>query len=109
MKTVIGKLSRNEGTSKAHHGTFDQDDVKMMREKVNWRDREPFHVIPMFYRLLLISVYSYLKPFQLKITEFLHVLQRDADASRAWRTTGEEMEFHTVQFPLQVSTGGCRV
>ncbi|XP_058082579.1 transketolase, chloroplastic-like [Magnolia sinica] len=50
VKTLIGKLSKKEGTSKAHHGTFDDDDVKQMRAKVNWEDREPFHVIPMIYR-----------------------------------------------------------
>ncbi|KAK2968169.1 hypothetical protein RJ640_018262 [Escallonia rubra] len=50
VKTLIGRLSKKEGTSKAHHGTFDEDDVKQMREKVKWNDREPFHVIPMIYR-----------------------------------------------------------
>lgn len=50
MKTLIGKLSAKEGTSKAHHGTFDEDDLKKMREKVNWSDQEPFHVIPLIYR-----------------------------------------------------------
>ncbi|XP_016476035.2 transketolase, chloroplastic [Nicotiana tabacum] len=50
VKTRIGKLSKKEGTSKAHHGTFDEDDVKQMKQKVKWDDREPFHVIPMVYR-----------------------------------------------------------
>lgn len=50
MKTLIGKLSEKEGTSKAHHGTFDEEDIKKMRREVNWSDREPFHVIPMLYR-----------------------------------------------------------
>ncbi|PHU29824.1 Transketolase, chloroplastic [Capsicum chinense] len=50
VKTTIGKLSRKEGTSKAHHGTFDDDDVKLMKQKVKWDDTEPFHVIPMVYR-----------------------------------------------------------
>ncbi|KAJ0044783.1 hypothetical protein Pint_06021 [Pistacia integerrima] len=50
VKTLIGKLSGKEGTAKAHHGTFDDNEVKMMREKVKWGDREPFHVIPMVYR-----------------------------------------------------------
>ncbi|KAJ4980054.1 hypothetical protein NE237_010834 [Protea cynaroides] len=54
VKTLIGKLSRKEGTPKAHHGTFDADDVKEMRKKVNWEDREPFHVIPMVYREMQI-------------------------------------------------------
>ncbi|KAK4339007.1 hypothetical protein RND71_040469 [Anisodus tanguticus] len=50
VKTTIGKLSKKEGTSKAHHGTFDDDDVKKMKQKVKWDDREPFHVIPMVHR-----------------------------------------------------------
>jgi len=50
VKTIIGKLSKKEGTSKVHHGTFDDDDVKQMRQRVKWDDREPFHVIPMVYR-----------------------------------------------------------
>ncbi|KAH9324128.1 hypothetical protein KI387_004306 [Taxus chinensis] len=50
VKTLIGKLSKKEGTSKAHHGTFDDEDVEQMRKRVNWEDREPFYVIPMVYR-----------------------------------------------------------
>ncbi|KAL5981852.1 hypothetical protein ACLOJK_015919 [Asimina triloba] len=50
VKTLIGRLSRKEGTAKAHHGTFDDDDVKEIKAKVKWEDREPFHVIPMVYR-----------------------------------------------------------
>lgn len=50
VKTLIGKLSNKEGTSKAHHGTFDEDDEKQMKHKVKWESREPFHVIPMVYR-----------------------------------------------------------
>lgn len=50
VKTLIGKLSSKEGTSKAHHGTFDEEDVRKMRRKVNWSHREPFHVIPTVYR-----------------------------------------------------------
>ncbi|KAK6929174.1 Transketolase-like, pyrimidine-binding domain, partial [Dillenia turbinata] len=34
VKALIGKLSEKEGTSKAYHGTFDEDDVKRMREKI---------------------------------------------------------------------------
>lgn len=56
MKTLIGKLSAKEGTSKAHHGTFGEDEVKKMRERVNWGDREPFHVIPMVYRFRFIRI-----------------------------------------------------
>ncbi|KAL0002819.1 hypothetical protein SO802_016600 [Lithocarpus litseifolius] len=55
VKTLIGKLSGKEGTSKAHHGTFDEDDVKKMRQKVNWSDRGPFHVLPMVYREMQIQ------------------------------------------------------
>ncbi|KAK9168755.1 hypothetical protein Syun_000895 [Stephania yunnanensis] len=47
VKTLIGKLSVKEGTSKAHHGTFDDADVKQMRQKIKWEDRKPFHVLPM--------------------------------------------------------------
>nr|GMD27527.1 transketolase, chloroplastic-like [Ipomoea batatas] len=51
VKTCIGKLSKKEGTSKAHHGTFEEDDVKQMKQKLRWDDdRGPFHVIPMVYR-----------------------------------------------------------
>ncbi|KAK3408942.1 hypothetical protein EUGRSUZ_J01078 [Eucalyptus grandis] len=46
----VRKLSGKEGTSKAHHGTFSEDDVNNMRQKVKWTDREPFHVIPIVYR-----------------------------------------------------------
>lgn len=53
VKTLIGRLSKKEGTSKAHHGTFDNEDVEQMRRRVNWEDRDPFHVIPMAYRELL--------------------------------------------------------
>ncbi|PHT96995.1 hypothetical protein BC332_34079 [Capsicum chinense] len=59
VKTTIGKLSRKEGTSKAHHGTFDDDDdVKLMKQKVKWDDREPFQVIPMVYRQILVEGWS---------------------------------------------------
>nr|GLL23230.1 transketolase, chloroplastic-like [Ipomoea trifida] len=50
VKTCIGKLSKKEGTSKAHHGTFEEDDVKQMKQKLRWDDRGPFHVIPMVCR-----------------------------------------------------------
>ncbi|KAF3776847.1 Transketolase-1 [Nymphaea thermarum] len=49
VKTRIGKLSEKEGTSKAHHGTFDPADVRKMRRKVQWDDRAPFHVMPLVY------------------------------------------------------------
>ncbi|KAF8403084.1 hypothetical protein HHK36_011178 [Tetracentron sinense] len=55
VRTLIGKLSRKEGTSKAHHGVFEEDDVKQMRQKVKWGDREPFHVIPTIYREMQIQ------------------------------------------------------
>lgn len=54
MKTLIGRLSDKEGTSKAHHGTFNEEDVKKMRDKIKWIDREPFHVIPSVYRYFLV-------------------------------------------------------
>ncbi|KAL5709964.1 transketolase [Ranunculus cassubicifolius] len=50
VKTLIGKLSVKEGTSAAHHGTFEEEDVKKMRQIVEWETREPFHVVPMVYR-----------------------------------------------------------
>ncbi|XP_075499136.1 transketolase, chloroplastic-like [Primulina tabacum] len=50
VKTRIGKLSKKEGTSKAHHGVFDEEDEKQMKQKIKWEDRDRFHVIPMTYR-----------------------------------------------------------
>ncbi|GLJ42686.1 hypothetical protein SUGI_0885050 [Cryptomeria japonica] len=50
VKTLIGRLSKKEGTSKAHHGTFDDEDVEKMRKQVYWEDRKQFYVIPMVYR-----------------------------------------------------------
>lgn len=50
VKSTIGRLSKKEGTSKAHHGTFSEDDVLHMRQAVHWGDREPFHVIPAIYK-----------------------------------------------------------
>ncbi|KAG9441552.1 hypothetical protein H6P81_017406 [Aristolochia fimbriata] len=50
VRSMIGKLSKKEGTSKAHHGTFDEDDVKIMRSKVKWEDRDQFYIIPMIHR-----------------------------------------------------------
>ncbi|KAK1382486.1 Transketolase, chloroplastic [Heracleum sosnowskyi] len=58
VKTVIGKLSKKEGTSKAHHGTFDEDDTRHMRGEVCWDDREPFHVIPMLYKEMQVKAES---------------------------------------------------
>ncbi|KAG8380514.1 hypothetical protein BUALT_Bualt06G0023600 [Buddleja alternifolia] len=55
VRTRIGKLSKNEGTSKAHHGIFDEDDEKQMKQKVKWDGREPFHVIPMVYREMQVQ------------------------------------------------------
>ncbi|QMV45865.1 transketolase [Wolbachia pipientis] len=42
-KTIIGKFSSRAGTSSAHSGAFTEEDVKKMREKLNW-NYEPFHV-----------------------------------------------------------------
>lgn len=50
MRTLIGRLSQKDGTYKAHHGTFEEDDVKRMKRTVKWEDRQPFHVIPLVYR-----------------------------------------------------------
>lgn len=50
VKTRIGKLSKKEGTSKAHHGVFDEEDEKQMKQRVKWEGRDRFHVIPMIYR-----------------------------------------------------------
>ncbi|KAL3520727.1 hypothetical protein ACH5RR_018876 [Cinchona calisaya] len=55
VKTTIGKLSKKEGTSKAHHGTFDEDDIKQMRQKVKWDGYQPFHVVPLIYREMQIQ------------------------------------------------------
>ncbi|NSM56332.1 transketolase [Wolbachia endosymbiont of Atemnus politus] len=42
-KTIIGKFSSRAGTSAAHSGAFTEEDIKKMREKLNW-NYEPFHV-----------------------------------------------------------------
>ncbi|MDR1139395.1 MAG: transketolase [Rickettsiales bacterium] len=42
-KTIIGKFSSRAGTSSAHSGAFTEEDIKKMREKLNW-NHEPFHV-----------------------------------------------------------------
>ncbi|MDG7052909.1 MAG: transketolase [Wolbachia endosymbiont of Alcedoecus sp.] len=42
-KTIIGKFSSRAGTSSAHSGAFTEEDIKKMREKLNW-DHKPFHV-----------------------------------------------------------------
>ncbi|CAM6083235.1 unnamed protein product [Calypogeia fissa] len=49
VKSRIGRASVKENTHKAHHGTFAEDDVKQMREKLSWSGRDDFHVIPMVY------------------------------------------------------------
>ncbi|PIA37310.1 hypothetical protein AQUCO_03000125v1 [Aquilegia coerulea] len=54
VKTLIGKLSVKEGTSDAHHGTFKEDDLSKMRQKVKWGDREQFHIVPVVYREMQI-------------------------------------------------------
>lgn len=56
MKTRIGKLSKKEGTSKAHHGVFDEEDEKQMKQRVKWEGRDRFHVIPMIYRYKLLHL-----------------------------------------------------
>ncbi len=42
-KTLIGKFSSRAGTSSVHSGAFSEEDIKQMREKLNW-NYEPFHV-----------------------------------------------------------------
>lgn len=42
-RTIIGKFSSRAGTSAAHSGAFTEEDVKKMREELNW-NHEPFHV-----------------------------------------------------------------
>jgi transketolase len=42
-RTIIGKFSSRAGTSAAHSGAFSEEDVKKMREELNWH-YEPFHV-----------------------------------------------------------------
>uniref|UniRef100_A0A1B0GDI4 transketolase n=1 Tax=Glossina morsitans morsitans TaxID=37546 RepID=A0A1B0GDI4_GLOMM len=42
-KTIIGKFSSRAGTSSAHSDAFSEEDIKQMREKLNW-NYEPFHV-----------------------------------------------------------------
>jgi transketolase len=60
VKSCIGRSSKNQGTSKAHHGTFDEDDVRRMREAARWDDRDPFHVIPMVYKSVFLSASIFL-------------------------------------------------
>ncbi|MCO5577481.1 hypothetical protein L7F22_031312 [Adiantum nelumboides] len=50
VKSRIGRLSKKENTFKAHHGTFDEEDVKHMRDAVGWDNREPFYVSPLVYK-----------------------------------------------------------
>lgn len=49
VKTRIGRMSVKENTAKAHHGTFDEEDVRKMQQKLHWNNREPFYVIPQVY------------------------------------------------------------
>ncbi|WP_341818199.1 transketolase [Wolbachia endosymbiont (group B) of Ennomos erosarius] len=42
-KTIIGKFSSRAGTSSTHSGAFSEEDIKQMREKLDW-NYEPFHV-----------------------------------------------------------------
>ncbi|MCV3769788.1 MAG: transketolase, partial [Wolbachia pipientis] len=42
-KTIIGKFSRHAGTASAHSGIFTKEDIKEIREKLNW-NYEPFYV-----------------------------------------------------------------
>lgn len=51
MKSRIGRLStKKEGTPEAHHGTFDEEDVRLMKDNLRWpSERQPFHILPMVY------------------------------------------------------------
>jgi len=49
VKTRIGRMSVKENTAKAHHGTFDEEDVRKMQQKLHWNNQEPFYVIPQVY------------------------------------------------------------
>ncbi|KAI3917091.1 hypothetical protein MKX01_003540 [Papaver californicum] len=80
VKTIIGKLSKKEGTSKAHHGTFEDDEVKEMRQKVKWEDRKPFHVVPSVYREMGIQ------------TEYGEALEE------AWYST---LNYYQTQYPQE--------
>ncbi|XP_026416511.1 transketolase 10-like [Papaver somniferum] len=80
VKTVIGKLSRKEGTSKAHHGTFEDDEVKEMKQKVKWEGRKPFHVVPSVYREMKIQ------------TEYGEALEE------AWYST---LNFYQTKYPQE--------
>ncbi|NUY39498.1 transketolase [Wolbachia endosymbiont of Litomosoides brasiliensis] len=42
-KTIIGKFSNRAGAPSAHSGAFTEEDIKQMREKLNW-NYKPFHV-----------------------------------------------------------------
>ncbi|KAJ7191526.1 hypothetical protein O6H91_Y523200 [Diphasiastrum complanatum] len=50
VKSRIGRPSKKEGTSKSHHGTFDDDDLQHIKDDLHWVDRDPFYVIPMVYQ-----------------------------------------------------------
>lgn len=58
VRSTIGKLSIKEGTSKSHHGTFDEEDVKNMKAKVAWEGRSSFYVNPMVYRYIALYLPS---------------------------------------------------
>ncbi|XP_002985082.2 transketolase, chloroplastic [Selaginella moellendorffii] len=49
VKSSIGFPSKKQGTSKAHHGTFDEEDVKGIKAALSWEGREPFYVVPTVY------------------------------------------------------------
>lgn len=94
---MIGRLSKKEGTSAAHHGTFDKDDVKKMREKVKWDNRDPFHIIPMVYRFGLlkpemlwqIRFYNHASKSlkEEEVNSRCNILQGNAKSNRLWRKT----------------------
>ncbi|OVA18045.1 Transketolase [Macleaya cordata] len=91
VKTLIGKLSRKEGTSRAHHGAFDDDDLKEMKQKVKWENREPFHVVPTVYREMQIQ------------TEYGEALEKDWYSTLNYFQTRYPQE--AVEFKILLNGG----
>lgn len=92
MKTLIGRLSKKEGTFKSHHGTFGEDDLEEMKRKLKWENQEPFHVIPMVYRFGLLNLSLFSKHFLSKkiLSQTCNILlQGNADSIRPGTKIGE--------------------
>lgn len=57
VETVIGFGSPSkEGTAKAHHGAFGDEEAAKIREHLKWSSKEPFHVPPEVYEELRKNV-----------------------------------------------------